>query len=206
MQVFSRFHPSKPSTCLLHLVADKKRKQYNYYSSWPQTPQEREYIMNMSRARMLPQYKSSSLGGRWTHQWIESQNDPNADESGIFALHNVHCLIRNKEPGEEYVPPEFLRWKFAAYVAVRFVGAKRVVGCHVKRYFGKNEEVIKWGFGDEPAYADMRMRGGQGDEGRPEKRRLGPDGDEGPKKKRRREKTFSTIVVETPEGYPFPVS
>jgi len=138
----------------------------------------------MSRARIFSRYKSS-LGGPWTHQWIDSQHDPNADQSGIFALHNVDCLLRNAEPGDEHVPPELLRYEFATYVS------EGLMGCHAATYFRENEEVIRRGYHEKPVYAGM-------------KRRRGLDDEQLPKEKVRRllgkSETLETIVVEVPES------
>jgi len=62
--------------------------------------------MTLSRARITDRYMPAFDMGQWTHQWIESQHHLDADQSGVFALHIVACLIRNVEPDDEQVPTD----------------------------------------------------------------------------------------------------
>lgn len=180
-------------------MADKKTKMFNYYSSWPQSPQEREYIMTLSRARIADKYMPVFGMGQWTHRWIESQHHPDADQSGVFALHTVACLLRNVEPDDEPVPLGLRRWKSAPLAAETEAraGTREVIGCHAKAYSGKIEEVTKQGFGAETVPASMEISNGRGTEKLHDKRRPGSEKDGGPRKKRRRDnRTLSTIVVD----------
>jgi hypothetical protein len=94
--------------------------------------------------------------------------------------------LRNAEPGDEHIPPELLRWEFATYIA------EGLVGCHVKSYFSKNEEIIRQGWREEPVYAGMKRKCGRDDDDkRPKKKRQNVLGDS---------ETLDTIVVEAPES------
>lgn len=81
------------------------------------------------------------------HQWTPSQLHPDVDQSGIFALHTVDCLLRYANPNSERpVTPELLRYEFATAIADSW--PERRLHRHTKEYYFKNERLIKQGWDD----------------------------------------------------------